>query len=851
MTPARPAVAGRRWPLALLAAVAVVLLVFLTREAMLSLARELDYQAIVRAVRETAWRDLLAACAATALSFIALSGYDWSGLRCANVRLRWSNVLQTSFVAYAVGNTMGVGVLTGGAVRLRMYGALGVEAGVVSQVIAFNAIAFGWGVTVVGACGLLAGAAQAADSLHLAESLLRFAALLVLLASGGACAWLGRGRRVSLRGQGFMLPSASVALRQLALSALDLMAAASALWVLLPGPVPFAAFVGVYAMATALGVLSHVPGGIGVFETVMFGALRGPVSAEGLAGALVLYRIVYYLAPLILALCVLAVQELRRGLARPVLRLATTVAPLLLAAYTFMVGVVLLVSGATPATDEAAALLAMSVPLPIVEASHFLGSIAGLALLIVARGMLQRLDAAWWAGFMLALVSLILAFPKGIAWSEAALLCVLIGALLASRRRFTRRASLFAHPFTVSWLLAIAAVLIAVTGLMWFVYRDVAYSHELWWQFEFDAHAPRSLRAMLAVDVCALLLALSQLLRPPPAPLTLPDNSMLERARQIIEHQDQADVGLALMGDKYLAFAPSDRAFVMFGVHGRSWLALFDPVGARDEWPELVWRFIASAHDAGARAAFYQVRPANLPLYLDAGLRVFKLGEYAHVPLSDFSLTGRSRQPLRSSLNRAERDGLRLELLSPVDVPARLPVLRAISEAWLSAHATGEKRFSLGAFDDAYVRRFPVALVLHGETPVAFATLLTTATRREASVDLMRHLPDAPRGTMDFLFVRLLLHFQAEAYGRFGLGMAPLSGMAAHPLAPHWQRVARLLYAHGEHFYNFQGLRAFKDKFDPVWEPRYLACPGGVAPLWVLADVASLIGGGVAKVIAR
>ncbi|HBG50777.1 MAG TPA: hypothetical protein DDW89_03055, partial [Gammaproteobacteria bacterium] len=86
---------------------------------------------------------------------------------------------------------------------------------------------------------------------------------------------------------------------------------------------------------------------------------------------------------------------------------------------------------------------------------------------------------------------------------------------------------------------------------------------------------------------------------------------------------------------------------------------------------------------------------------------------------------------------------------------------------------------------------------------------------------------------------------------RFGLGMAPLAGMAQHERAPAWQQAGRLVYEHGERYYNFQGVRRFKEKFNPVWEPRYLAAPGGMAPLLALADVATLIGGGLRGVITK
>ncbi|MEP6907608.1 MAG: phosphatidylglycerol lysyltransferase domain-containing protein, partial [Pseudoxanthomonas sp.] len=233
------------------------------------------------------------------------------------------------------------------------------------------------------------------------------------------------------------------------------------------------------------------------------------------------------------------------------------------------------------------------------------------------------------------------------------------------------------------------------------------------------------------------------------------------------------------------------------------------------------------------------------------GLRLFKLGEYAYVPLAGFSLEGKHRSNLRYSVKRAAREGLVFEMVPVESVPAILEDLRAISDAWLTEHRAAEKRFSVGAFIDAYLLRQPVALVRNEGRIVAFATVLVTDTKAEASVDLMRHLPAMPYGTMDFLFTELMLHCRQLGFQRFGLGMAPLSGMARHAMAPFWHRGGRLLFAHGENFYNFRGLRAFKEKFDPQWEARYLASPGGIAPLLLLADIAALISGGLKGVITK
>jgi phosphatidylglycerol lysyltransferase len=249
------------------------------------------------------------------------------------------------------------------------------------------------------------------------------------------------------------------------------------------------------------------------------------------------------------------------------------------------------------------------------------------------------------------------------------------------------------------------------------------------------------------------------------------------------------------------------------------------------------------ATDHGGRAAFYHVRPTALPLFLDCGLHLFKLGEHAHVELPGFNLKGASRANLRSGVNRAEREGLRFEVIPAAQVDALLPDLRAVSDAWLAEQRSGEKAFSVGRFDDDYLRRLPVAVVRRDDRILAFANLLTTDARDEASLDLMRHAPDAPPGTMDFLIASILLHLQAQGYRRFGLGMSPMAGMAERSGAPKWQRIGRLVFEHGDRFYNFRGLRSFKDKFAPVWEARFLAAPRGLATAFILADVTTLIAG--------
>jgi phosphatidylglycerol lysyltransferase len=822
------------------------------------LLREVRYANVMAAVAATPSWDIAAAVLATAISYLALTQYDASSLRYAGATVARGTVLLTSFVAYALSNTIGLGPLSGGAVRMRLYAAAGLEPPQIARVIVFNAAAFGLGMLFFGALGLLWGAGDVAPLLYTNPVLLRTIAAAMLVALGSFL-WLCSQRQVvslkfgATRRWRLRLPPFGLAMRQLAISAFELAASAAALWFLLPANhIGLPTFIAFYAIAIAAGIVSHVPGGVGVFEAVMLLASGSEVPSDAMLGALLLNRGIYYVLPLVLATGTLIAYELRSGIAAPVGRMAVNLSPRLMAALTLVAGIWLMVSGVTPFTADAREVLAtLHVPLPLIEASHFLGSVAGLGLLLVARGLLHQLDAAWWAALGLSIVAAVLALPKGIAVNEAALLSTLAVLLLISRKQFDRRSSLFAQHLEPGWLLTLGAVIAACIWVLFFAYQEVGYSNHLWWQFELDDEAPRSLRTMTGVALIALAYGLWQLLRPPAGEVAQTSPEELERAAAIIRTSPRAGSCYALTGDKHLLFSPSGKSFLMFGKQRRTWVSLYGPFGEPREWPDLVWKFIEMATDHGGRAAFYQVRPSTLPLYLDCGLQVLKLGEHAHVTLPDFNLKGAKRANLRSGVNRGEREGLSFEVVPANQVAPLLPALREVSDLWLAGQRGREKSFSVGRFDEAYLQRLPVAVVRQGERIIAFTNLMVTDARSDASIDLMRYRPDAPPGTMDYLFAKVMLHLQAEGFTHFGLGMSPMAGMAERRKAPRWQRLGRLLFEYGDRFYNFKGLHNFKDKFEPVWEARYLAAPGGLAPMFVLADVAALIGGGVRGAIAK
>jgi phosphatidylglycerol lysyltransferase len=267
-----------------------------------------------------------------------------------------------------------------------------------------------------------------------------------------------------------------------------------------------------------------------------------------------------------------------------------------------------------------------------------------------------------------------------------------------------------------------------------------------------------------------------------------------------------------------------------------------DPVGVEAEWGDLLWSLREQADAAQGRLLLYQISLAALPLAIELGLQITKYGEEAHVDLNSFTLDGPDAKPLRYADRRAARDGAVFDIVAAKDIHAIMHELSEISDEWLALKRHREKGFSIGRFDPAYMARFDCAVVRWQGRIVAFANIWKTADKSELSVDLMRHREAMPYGVMDFLFVRLMQWGQAEGYGWFNLGMAPLSGLEARRLAPLWSRLGGLLYQHGNAFYGFEGLRAYKEKFSPQWEGRFVAGPQGLGFPRTLMDLQALIG---------
>lgn len=816
------------------------------------LTAEISFSDVVADIRDTPTRHVLYAICATVVSFTAIAYYEILAVRTvAPGRVTTATAAWTGIAGFAISDVAGFHVLTGGALRYRIYSQKGLEFPLISQIVFLSWMSLWLGMFFLISAALAVHPSGILVLDWLPEQVVRGIGIVVLLMIAAYFIWGSNGQKtLSVRGMSAQIPGLGTSLQQLAAGVLDIAASAFTLYILLPADVAgsLSGFFVLYISAVILGAVSHSPGGIGVFEATMMAGL-GVLGRSDVLGALVLYRVIYYFMPLVPVAVTLLFLEVVRGhreirkSIREIGKASEPLVPPLAAGLTFIGGLILLFSGSLPMSALDDAWVQSVLALPFVESSHLLASLIGVALLVVAHALLRRRAAGFNLAIVLLAAGAVFSLAKGLDYEEAGILAFIGLILIPFRPAFYRKSGEPLFAVTPSWLAVIAITVAAAVWLGFFAYRHVEYSNELWWQFSWQDGAPRFLRASVAIVAVVFALGLYLILNRR-AVNVAPVGPVPDVVRSLVDQSPSTDTTIALLGDKHFLIAEDESAFLMYGIMGGTYISMCDPVGDPEQGAALAWRFREMADQGGYRTAFYSIGTDYLPIYLDMGLSVLKMGEVARVDLTAFTLEGPKQKDFRYARRRASKDGLEFEIVPRADVPAILPELRDVSDAWLEIKSGKEKQFAIANFNDDYMRCFDCGIVRSEGRIVAFANILSGADKEELSIDLMRYRPKVSNVLMDFLFAELLLHGQQQGYRWFNLGAAPLAGLTDHPLASSWNRIGTMIYRRGEDFYHFEGLRSFKEKFSPVWTPHYLACPGGLAVPRVLFDITALIAGG-------
>jgi phosphatidylglycerol lysyltransferase len=611
-------------------------------------------------------------------------------------------------------------------------------------------------------------------------------------------------------------------------------------------PVHFGVLVAGYSMGILFWIIAITPQGIGVVEgmmTLVFASLGVPIDRATII-ALAFRGLTFWLP---LGIGFLLLRRMKAFSTEESARTEVW-SVRLIALLTGVMGIIDVLSGLTPSLHDRLKILEQYSPFGVSIGSHLTSVLAGFALLLLANGLWRRKRLAWTLAVAILILSIPIHLIKGLDYEEAILGAVLAGWLIYLRPHFHARSDTPSVRQGLRTLLA-ALVFSLGYGVLGFYLLDRAFvvngervSFSIWaavrqtvvmfTQFydpglepvtRFGRYFAASIYVVSAVTIG---FALIMLIRPV---LVRQGATQQERlkAQAIIETYGHSSLArLVLLDDKLYYFSPGGSV-IGYVVEGRVAISLGDPIGPPKDLADCIAGFGAFCAHNDWEPAYHQVLPDSLEAYVAAGYHSLCIGSEAIVDLSVFNIAGHDKKGIRSGVNRLSKLGYRTEVLQPPHTPELLRELRQVSDEWLTSMHGSEKRFSLGWFDEEYLNSTPVVVVRHPDGYIdAFANILPEYQASEATIDLMRHRHQAEKGQMDFLFVSLFEWAKGQGYATFNLGLSALSGIGENPTDPAIERALHYIYEHLNQFYNFKGLHAFKEKYDPIWSPRYMIYPG-------------------------
>ncbi|KZZ85730.1 bifunctional lysylphosphatidylglycerol flippase/synthetase MprF [Bacillus sp. SJS] len=622
-------------------------------------------------------------------------------------------------------------------------------------------------------------------------------------------------------------------------SLLEWLSAAFVLWsiALITGTnLPFISMLAVFVIASIAGVISLVPGGIGSFDLLLLVGLNHAGADDSqILIILLFYRVFYSLVPFIIGL-LFALPEAysqTRNTVDPFKNnkwmkrfsfIPNSLIPNLsfwaLAVLVFLSGVLLLLSAATPGIVERITFAEKLLSEPFLTISDLLSVTAGISLLLLSRSIQLKVRSAYVLTYIALLAGALFTFSKGLDYEESIFLFAILALLRFSKNHFYRER----HPF--SWKASI--YMMALTTCSLFGYVSIGFFDQ---PFE-RLSLPASVKDVLIKTPGELVLTaaagfiLAILFYTIGFTFLTKKEHMEKDSDELLEFLENTNgnvlTHLAFMGDKDYFWNKDRDVFMMYTVYSDKLVVLGDPIGNDRSFGNAITELREYADMRGFTPIFYQTEKDWLSLYHEHGYQFFKLGEEAYVNLEEFTLTGKKKTNMRTVRNKFEREGYVFTIAEPPFSDSFIQELENVSSDWLRGRK--EKGFSLGFFDRDYIQRAPVAILRdESGTLIGFATIIPVYDGETISVDLMRHSREVPSGTMDMIFVSIMLHMKEQGYKWFNLGMAPLSNVGQNKYAFWSEKAAARIYKHGQYFYQFEGIRKYKEKFASRWEPKYLA----------------------------
>lgn len=792
-----------------------------------------SYQQILDTLKAIPSFKICTALVLALLYYLILGGYDVIAFKYINVPLKFKNVLFTCFISNALGNNTGYSMLFGGSIRYRLYSLYNVSMINVTKVLFFSSATIWFGLLIIGGVVFTFFPVNFSDNKFFFESSVPLGILFLIIVCLYTLLSFFKSKPIKIFNKfTITFPDIKITLWQMLLATADWVIASCTLFVLLPqGEISYITLLQIFLVAQMLGILSQVPGGMGVFETAIVMMLPQATESSYVMGALLAYRAIFYFFPLSIALLLLASHEFFRARKRfKVLarfyggRMASLI-PQALSISIFISGAIILFSGVTTVSSSVIKRFVEYIPVAILDSLHFTISVIGIMLLFMSRGLLLRIKRAYSMTVILLALLFPLALINGYGYEKIVFLVVMLALVIPSKKYFYRPLSLIAVKLNMLWFFLISAVFITSTWLCFFVYRPDLHSLTDFITNLFSASdSARSLRVCIGMAITIAIVIISEIWK---------------RYRYKQSSIDLANIKKISDNSRYVygnyafenrnLFDMNTGSFMMYSQINNNAIVFGDPVGDNKSARELIWDFKEMTDLKNIKPTFVYLGYKNLKVYDDIGLDIASFGVDANVSLEKFSPDAKSLSDIKMLSQDLDKKGYVFEIVDKEYFMKNNKYIGFIDYQW-------EKEFGnlRNKMFDVSVNGANKYIIIRKDNFIsAYAYLLLAQNKYEVFVSNVRYTTDCDENILKYILFNSIKWAKQNDYKWFNLGLTPTNETI---IDEDFTKKAKI-FVFAEHFkYDMKALVEFKTKFNPVWKKKYVAFYAGKQLIYFLKD---------------
>ena len=593
--------------------------------------------------------------------------------------------------------------------------------------------------------------------------------------------------------------------------------------------VNFSNLVLIYCVSNVFGQISLMQDGLVVSDLLQIHLLSKLIEPRAAIIAILMYRMVSSVIPWIISLIMILrriydnynTDQHKKQFAFNILSI-----------FTLIVGIILCLSVATPSILLRIKFLRRFVKKDVLVLARFITLTSGGLLILLSQGIKKSVKKSFYIAETVLLISVFSTLLKGLDIEESIITLILGIVMYIMKDGFTEKAIKFSTKYFANTIIKLSSV----TVFFIFISNSVRKVNF------FSSHRKYSLQYLIENKKFILLYVLFVLILSYLAQYTrtkkitfskLTDEDFSKIGKFLDEYGGNEFSHLVYLNDKNVYFDKTNTVMIMYRPVQNSVIVLGDPIGKKENFVEAINDFIIYCNEYHMNVCFYEINGENLELYCDQGFRFVKVGQDATLNLNEFSLVGKKNRTWRHVINNFDKGNYEFKVEEATD--NLLSQMKVVSDKWLGNK--NEMGFSLGFFDEDYLKRTKIACIYKDNELLAFANLQPFYDNKTLSIDLMRYNRSNEDGLMDFIFIKLILWGQDNNFEKFYLGMAPLSKVGDKIYSKKKEKILNIVYNTQNKIYNFKGLRNYKDKFKPDWSNKYIAYTSDFNLPYILINV--------------